>query len=69
MHSGCNDAFRPKKIEALEDEVRELAYQLIDDFIDDGHFKWAKQFAIPLSLALIIISKQIGANPDDIWQI
>ena len=55
------------KIEALEDEVRDLAYQLIDDFIDDGHCEWVKQFAIPLPL--LIIGKQMGANPDDIWQI
>ena len=67
VRSVFNDAFRPKKIEALEDEVRDLAYQLIDDFIDDGHCEWVKQFAIPLPL--LIIGKQMGANPDDIWQI
>ena len=50
VRSVFNDAFRPKKIEALEDEVRDLAYQLIDDFIDDGHCEWVKQFAIPLPL-------------------
>lgn len=62
-----NDAFRPKKIEALDDEVRDLAYRLIDDFIDDGHCDWVRQFAIPLPL--LIIGRQMGANPDDIWQI
>ena len=62
-----NDAFRPKKIEALDDEVRDLAYRLIDDFIDDGHCEWVRQFAIPLPL--LIIGRQMGANPDDIWQI
>ena len=67
VRSVFNDAFRPKKIEALEDEVCDLAYQLIDDFIDDGHCEWVKQFAIPLPL--LIIGKQMGANPDDIWQI
>ncbi len=62
-----NDAFRPKKIEALDDEVRDLAYRLIDDFIADGHCDWVRQFAIPLPL--LIIGRQMGANPDDIWQI
>ncbi len=62
-----NDAFRPKKIEALDDEVRDLAYRLIDDFIDDGHCDWVRQFAIPLPL--LIIGRQMGANPDDIWKI
>jgi cytochrome P450 len=62
-----NDAFRPKKIEALDDEVRDLAYRLIDDFIGDGHCDWVRQFAIPLPL--LIIGRQMGANPDDIWQI
>ncbi len=43
-----NDAFRPRKIAALEDEVRDQAYQLIENFIYNGHCEWAKQFAIPL---------------------
>ena len=67
VRSVFNDAFRPKKIESLEDEVRDLAYRLIDDFIDDGECEWVKQFAIPLPL--LVIGKQMGANPDDIWRI
>ena len=47
--------------------MRDLAYQLIDDFIDGGHCEWVTQFSIPLPL--LIIGKQMGANPDDIWQI
>ncbi len=62
-----NEAFRPKMIEELDDEVRDLAYRLIDDFIADGHCDWVRQFAIPLPL--LIIGRQMGANPDDIWQI
>jgi cytochrome P450 len=62
-----NEAFRPKKIEELDGEVRDLAYRLIDDFIDDGHCEWVGQFAVPLPL--LIIGKQMGADPDDIWQI
>ncbi len=62
-----NEAFRPKKIAELDDEVRDLAYSLIDDFIDDGQCDWVSQFAIPLPL--IIIGRQMGANPEDIWRI
>ena len=67
LRSVFNDAFRPKRIEALEGEVRDLAYRLIDDFIDDGHCEWVRQFAIPLPL--LIIGKQMGTDPDDIWKI
>ncbi len=48
-------------------EVRDLAYRLIDDFIEDGHCDWVRQFAVPLPL--LIIGRQMGANPDDIWRI
>ena len=67
MRAVFNDAFRPRKIDALDDEVRNLAYQLIDGFIGDGACEWVSQFAIPLPL--LIIGRQMGANPDDIWKI
>jgi cytochrome P450 len=62
-----NQAFRPRKIEELDTEVRDLSFRLMDDFIADGHCEWVRQFAIPLPL--LIIGRQMGANPDDIWQI
>jgi cytochrome P450 len=62
-----NGAFRPRKIEELDSEVKDLAYRLIDDFIEDGQCEWVRQFAIPLPL--LIIGRQMGANPDDIWKI
>ncbi len=67
MRAVFDEAFRPRKIAELDEEVRELAYILIDDFISDGHCDWVKQFAIPLPL--LIIGRQMGANPDDIWRI
>ena len=67
MRAVFNEAFRPKTIESLDGEVRDLAYRLIDDFIDDGRCEWVSQFAIPLPL--LIIGRQMGANPDDIWKI
>jgi len=60
-------AFRAGKIKDLEPFVEELAYRLIDDFIDDGYCDWVRQFAVPLPL--IIIGRQMGAREEDIWRI
>ena len=67
MRSIFNQAFRPKVVGQLDPEVRDLAYALFDDFLDDGHCDFVKQFAIPLPL--LIIGRQMGANPEDIWKI
>lgn len=67
MRAVFNEAFRPGKIKELDCEVEALSYRLIDDFLDDGHCEWVRQFAIPLPL--FIIGRQMGADPDDIWQI
>ncbi len=67
MRAMFNEAFRPKKIQAMDPEVRDLAYSLIDDFIDDGHCEFVSQFAVPLPL--VIIGRQMGADPKDIWKI
>lgn len=67
MRAMFNEAFRPKKIEAMDPLVRDTAYELIDAFIDDGKCDWVKQFAIPLPL--IIIGHQMGAPAEDIWRI
>lgn len=67
MRALFNHAFRPKRINALEPEIRRVADELFDDFIDDGRCDWVRQFAVPLPL--IIIGVQMGANADDIWRI
>jgi cytochrome P450 len=67
MRSIFDQAFRPRRINELDPEVRELAYDLIDRFIDDGHCNFVRQFAVPLPL--IIICRQMGAKDEDIWQI
>ncbi|MEN3951720.1 cytochrome P450 [Iodidimonas sp. SYSU 1G8] len=59
--------FRAGKIKELDPDVQELAYRLIDDFIEDGRCDWVRQFAVPLPL--IIIGRQMGAKEEDIWQI
>ncbi len=67
MRSLFDDAFRPKRIKEIEDNVERLAYELIDEFIDDGHCEYVNQYAVPLPL--IIICQQMGARDEDIWQI
>ncbi len=67
MRAIFNEAFRPKVVQGLDPEVEQLAFRLIDDFIGDGHCDFVRQFAIPLPL--LIIGRQMGANPDDIWRI
>jgi cytochrome P450 len=67
MRSIFDQAFRPRRIDAIDPEVRDLAYELIDAFIDDGHCNVVRQFAVPLPL--FIICRQMGAKEEDVWQI
>ena len=67
MRAMFNEAFRPKKINAMDPFVRDTAYRLVDDFVDQGHCDWIKQLAVPLPL--IVIGRQVGVPEEDIWQI
>jgi cytochrome P450 len=67
MRSIFDQAFRPKRINALDPQVEQLAYELMDGIINDGHCDFVAQYAVPLPL--IIICRQMGANMDDVWQI
>ncbi|MFT7651844.1 MAG: cytochrome P450 [Limisphaerales bacterium] len=67
MRAMFNEAFRPKKINAMDPFVRDVAYRLMDAFIDEGRCDWLKQFAVPLPL--IVIGHQVGVPEEDIWQI
>ncbi|NKB98198.1 MAG: cytochrome P450 [Pseudomonadales bacterium] len=67
MRAMFNEAFRPKKINAMDPFVRDTAYKLIDKFVDTGRCDWVKEFAVPLPL--IVIGAQVGVPEDDIWQI
>ncbi len=67
MRSIFDQAFRPKRILALDAEVAALAYSLLDSIVEDGRCDVVAQFAVPLPL--IIICKQMGADMDDVWQI
>ena len=67
MRSLFDTAFRPGRIREIENEVQDLAYELIDAFIGDGQCNYVRQFAVPLPL--IVICRQMGARPEDTWQI
>ena len=67
MRSIFDHAFRPKRINAIDEEVEALAYELVDKFVADGHCDIVAQYAVPLPL--FIICRQMGANMDDVWQI
>ena len=60
-------AFRPKRVTELDPFVEQLANDLFDDFIGDGHCEWVGQFAIPLPL--YVIGKQMGVPREDMPQI
>ena len=67
MRALFDHAFRPSQIKAMDEFVGQLAYRLIDAFIDRGTCDWVKEFAVPLPL--IVIGKQMGAKEEDIWRI
>jgi len=67
IRSVFDGAFRASKIKAMDPEVEALAYQLVDEFINDGRCDIVHQYAIPLPLK--IICKQMGAREEDVWQI
>jgi cytochrome P450 len=67
MRAIFDQAFRPKRIKAIDADVEKLAYQLMAEFIDDGHCNFVHQYAVPLPL--FIICQQMGADMNDVWQI
>jgi cytochrome P450 len=67
MRAMFNEAFRPKRINAMDPFVEATAYRLIDAVIDAGTCDWVKQYAVPLPL--IVIGHQMGVPEQDIWRI
>jgi cytochrome P450 len=67
MRAMFNEAFKPSRIALIDPKVEELAYELIDGFLADGHCDWVRQFAVPLPL--FIIGDQMGMPREDMWQI
>jgi cytochrome P450 len=46
--------FAPKQVALLENDVRKLSNQLIDDFIDTGECEFNRAFAIPLPCTVFL---------------
>lgn len=67
MRAMFNEAFRPARINELEDFVEETAVSLFNEFAGQGLCEWVRDFAVPLPLT--IIGKQMGANEEDLPQI
>jgi cytochrome P450 len=49
-----NRAFTMRRVQAMEDSIRTLANQLIDQFDDKQAVDWVKDFAVPLPMTIII---------------
>ena len=67
MRAMFNEAFKPSRIKQIDPLVERLAYDLIDDFIEEGECEWVRQFCVPLPL--FIIGEQMGARREDMWKI
>jgi cytochrome P450 len=67
MRAMFDKAFTASRIREMDPFVEDLAYTLLDKFIDDGRCEFVRQFAAPLPL--IIICRQMGARDEDIWKI
>jgi cytochrome P450 len=59
----ANGPFKPKRVAMLEPEIRAIADQLIDDFINDGRCDLVEQFTVPLSL--LTIARILGMPESD----
>ena len=58
-----NLAFSMKRVDALEDHVRDIVGRLIDAFVDRGECEFVRDFAMPLPVQLI--TEQIGIDRTD----
>ncbi|MEM9621553.1 MAG: cytochrome P450 [Pseudomonadota bacterium] len=67
MRAMFNEAFRPKRIDAMDPFVEATAYKLIDSFVARGYCDWMQEMAVPLPL--IVIGAQVGVPEEDIWKI
>jgi len=67
MRALFNEAFRPAKIEAMDEFVRETAEALFEPIAEAGTCDWVEAMAVPLPLTIIV--KQMGAPASDLWRI
>jgi cytochrome P450 len=61
-----NQAFSPKSLLAMEDEIAELINRLIDDFVDKGEGDLMELFAVPVPL--IVIARLLGLDEEMVLQ-
>ena len=55
--------FAPREINKLEDEVRKLANELVDAFIDAGDVEYSEAFAIPLPCTVFLALMKAASPP------
>lgn len=48
-----NKAFTPRRVAELEPSIRQIANELVDQFVGVGHVELVEQFAVPLPLTVI----------------
>ena len=58
-----NQAFSMRRVNAMEDDIRSIAAELIEGFADKGSCEFIEAFAMPLPVA--VIAEQIGLTRDD----
>ncbi|MEM8903148.1 MAG: cytochrome P450 [Actinomycetota bacterium] len=61
-----NQAFTPRRVRQLEDEIRLLTEQLIDDFVDEGAVELVGRFAVLLPLT--VIARALGVPEHELAQ-
>jgi len=59
----CMTAFTPRRVEAMEGKIHEIAHQLIDDHIADGHMELVGDFAEPFPA--IVTAGLLGVPLED----
>jgi len=59
-----NRAFTPPKVRELEPRIREVANQLVDEFIGRGEVDLVPEFGVPLPLT--IIAEALGVADDEL---
>jgi cytochrome P450 len=59
-----NRAFTPRKVKALEGDIRKLANRLIDDFSSRGRCELVQEFAV--GLPLVVIIRALGLPESDL---
>ncbi len=67
VRSVFDHALRPTRIKEMDTVAFDIATELVDGFIDDGHCDWTNQFAVPLPL--YVIGRQAGVDDEHLPRI